>query len=357
MTPDQQRRLDNITANGDDGKWFATWSVLFPDADPPPSPYADDLGEFMVGEVHRRLKPLCRVLLRSMVNDDLFEQYYDRLTRSSSSFLATFSGPLTGRGPIPSADGQPSSLNASLEDWAEDWVRDNIAEPLGTAARAFSPAPQTGSFTLPDDGSSFGASASQPVDPTRNIGIPQQTANHPEMTVSGPMQPDFTWDLTAIHFPMGDDNQFADSFPPVDPYQDANPHPPASSFDGFGFGQPNPHPDVGYPRAPQMYYHAPEVFQHGISLDGLYGPRTPQQQPTAALPAGFMNDYGSDNFTPQMTYSPATTSFMQAAAGRQSGGHAQEAVGDHVSGPQRRRRQQQQQEQHSRYERTGPRHL
>ncbi|KAK2041410.1 hypothetical protein LZ31DRAFT_567957 [Colletotrichum somersetense] len=353
MTPDQQRKLDNITATGDYGKWLAMWTVLFPDADPPSSPYADDLGEFMAEEVHRLFKPLCRVLLRSVMNDDLFEQYYGRLTRSSSSFLATFSGPLADRGPISSADGQPSSLTTSLEDW----VRVNLEEPPDNAAQAFSPVPQTGSFTLPDDGSSFGASTSQPIDPTRNISIPQQTANHPEITVGGSMQPadesDFTWASTAIRFPIGDDNQFANSFLPVGRYQDANPHPSTSSFDGFGFGQTNTHLDVGYPRAPQIY-HVPEVFQHGSSLNSfLYGPRTPQQLPTAAIPGGFMNDYGNDNFTPQMTYSPGTTSFIQAAAGRQSGGHAQEAVGDHVSGPQRRLLQQ----QRSQHERTGPRHF
>ncbi|KAK2052624.1 hypothetical protein LY76DRAFT_526323 [Colletotrichum caudatum] len=347
MTPDQQKKLDNITGAGEDGKWFAMWAVLFPDADRPSSPYADDLAGFMAGEVHRWCKPLYEALLRHMINDDQFERFYGRLMRSSSAFLSTFSG--------PSADGQPSSLDAFLEDW----FGNNPEEPPDDAARAFSPVPQTGPLTLPGDGSGLDASTFQPIDSTRNISIPQQTANHPEITMDGPMrpedEPDFTLAWAAIQFPTSDGNQFADTFPSAGQYQDAgDPQPSTSSFDGFGFGQTNPHLDAGYPLAPRVY-RGPELFQHGSSLSGWYGPRTPQQSPTAALSGGLMNDYGNDNFTPHMAHhSPGATSFIQAAAGRHSGGggHAQGAVGGRVSALQPR-----QQQQHNQYERTGPRHF
>ncbi|EFQ26959.1 hypothetical protein CGRA01v4_07954 [Colletotrichum graminicola] len=352
MTQDQQTQLDQITATSEDGKWFAMWSVLFPDTDPPSSPYADadDLGGFMAGEVHRLWRPLYRALLRPFMDDDQFERYHNLLMRTSSSYLSTFSSSLAGRGPIPYADGQPSSLNPSLEHWVQ-----NIPEELpNNTGRGFSPVmspsaflpatPQAGSYTLPDDDASLDASSSHTIDSTGNLSIPQGMPDDPENTVDGLMRPEEAPHLmsafTAGQFPVHN-NQYTNTLPPVNRYQESNPNPSTS---GFGFGPTNSPLHAGYVYGPQIY--DPGVFQNS-SLSNFYGTRSPQQLQTAAIVDQLMSQYGDGNYTPHIT-SPGMIGFSQVAR-HQSGGHAPEPVGDDVSVPQRRR-------QHNQFERTGPRH-
>ncbi|KAK1573648.1 uncharacterized protein LY79DRAFT_593797 [Colletotrichum navitas] len=354
MTQDQQTQLDQITATNEDGKWFAMWSVLFPGTNPPSSPYADadDLGGFIAGEVHRLWRPLYRALLQPFMDDDQFERYHSLLVRTSSSYLSTFSSLLAGRGPMPYADGWPSSLHTSLEHW----VQDSPEEPPNNTDRGLSPVmspsaflpttPPAGSCTLPDDGSSLDASSSHTIDSTGNVSIPREMSNDPETMVDRPMRPEeapnLMWAFTAGQFPpIIENNQYTNTLPPVDRYQESNPNPSTS---GFGFGPTNSPLGAGYTHAPPIY--DPGVFPNS-SLSNFCGSRSPQQLRTAAILDQFMSHYDDGNYTPHIT-SPGIIGFSQAAR-HQSGGPAPQPVGDGIPVPQRRR-------QHNHFERTGPRH-
>ncbi|KAK1977756.1 hypothetical protein LZ30DRAFT_730968 [Colletotrichum cereale] len=351
MTRDQQTQLDQITATSEDGKWFAMWAVLFPDTEPPSSPYVDpeDLGGFMAGEVHRLCRPLYRALLRPVMDDDHFERHYTLLVQNSSSYFSTFSRPLGG------------PLNTSLEDL----VRDSLGEPQNAAARGFSPVmspsaflpqtPQARSYTLANDDRQLDAGSSHITDPTGSITIPERMLDHSEITVEGPIFPEGTsqlmWAFTAGQFPRVDNSQYTNTVFPLDRYQQANPNPSTGFFDVFGVRPADSYLDAGYNHARQIY--DPELSQHS-SLTDFYEFRGPQQlhpaasaqypsrpqeivfnpgqaytpQPSgqAAILEGFMNHDEDDNYTSHIT-SPGMIGLRHVARHR-FGGHAPAPVND-----------------------------
>ncbi|KAK1992717.1 hypothetical protein LX36DRAFT_587863 [Colletotrichum falcatum] len=375
MTQDQQRELDriNVNATSEADKWFAMWAILFPGAEPPLSPFVDqdNLGGFIAEEVHRELKPLYRDLHRPAMDDDEFERHHGALVERSRSHFSALSGPLAGRDPLPdaaaAADGPPSAhgLRGILQE-----PPDNAAPPGEGLSQAMTPSaflpptPQAGPCALPEDGGGLDASSSShTTGPTGDAAsVPQQTAYYyPEDTVDQILRPGeashLMWAFPAgqFRFPMGDNSQYADPFPPMDGYhQDADPVPPwvGSFFDGSGFAPPSPHPDAGYGHPhppPPIYGPGAGVFQHGPFANPYAPPRSSSQQlhHPAVISQGVANRHGNDGYAahdlapPSPSFSPSssppgTTGFGQAARHRQSGGNAPEPVGDGVSTPQRR---------------------
>ncbi|GKT52986.1 hypothetical protein ColTof4_13042 [Colletotrichum tofieldiae] len=298
MTQDQQTQLERITASSEDEKWFAMWDILFPGAEHPGSPYVDseNLGGFIVGEVHRWSRRAYRELLRPFMDEEQFEQHFTALIHNSNSYLSTFPDSLASRGPPP-ANEQQSSSGMSLGGGG----RTILEEPPNTAIQGLSQALSPGSFvrhtldtsssTLPDDDRSrrLHASSSQhnapspATEPTGGIGAPQQTINGFENTLDGVMLPggmyQAMWTSTANQFPTNDNSQYANTLPSAYSHQQVSSIPSTRFFDGFGVGPMNSQLNVGYSHAHQVDNRG--VSQHSSLGDG-YQPYSPQQLHAAA---------------------------------------------------------------------------
>ncbi|KZL64300.1 hypothetical protein CI238_00603 [Colletotrichum incanum] len=389
MTQDQQAQLEGITANSEDGKWFAMWDILFPGAEHPGSPYVDpeNLGEFIVGEVHRWSRPMYRELLHPFMDDDQFEQHFTSLVHNSNSFLSAFPDSLASSGLSPPVNEQRSSSGVSLGDEGRTFLE----EPPNTATQGSSRAlsrdavvRQTlvaSSSTLPDggrrlhDNSSQHNAASPTAGLTGNVITSQQTMNGSEDTVGGMMLPEgmsqFMWTLTAGQFPTNDNSQYANTLTSAYTHQQANSIPSTRFFDDFGVGPINPQPNLGYSHAHQVYNRG--ISQHRSLADGYesYSPQqlrttanlyyasqpqevvaglnqtyTPQPTNLGATPEGLMDQNGDGIFTQHVT-SSRTAGFHDSR--HQSAGHASGPVDADISDTRRRWRQ-------SQYENSGFRH-